>query len=274
MIQEYITQNLEEDRIRTFESKKSQSSQNGTNRSKSPPHSYKEKSFDYTSQFKRSLKEEAKKSLKDFGPEGNEGLGISSILENSGQNNETDILEYCTPNYATNTSRLFSTKEREFPVPPLSSAKASSEGKIIVEARNMESFSLGPIRSPTNNLTSRQASQKFVEELKSIEDQNAEQESIITDEELSAKDLEVQPNLEQNPSQDLNIENNDQTIETDELLNPHIRGNFQAKYMKDMFDRMQGEKQEIQKLLDQERDKNLDLENVIKDLRSTIGKYH
>jgi hypothetical protein len=41
--------------------------------------------------------------------EGQQDLGISSILENTG-NNGSDILEYCTPNYATNTSKLFSTK--------------------------------------------------------------------------------------------------------------------------------------------------------------------
>lgn len=40
-------------------------------------------------------------------------LAISSILENSRNNEETDILEYCTPNYATNTSKLFSTKENK-----------------------------------------------------------------------------------------------------------------------------------------------------------------
>ena len=37
-------------------------------------------------------------------------LAISSILENPVNNEETDILEYWTPNYATNTSKLFSTK--------------------------------------------------------------------------------------------------------------------------------------------------------------------
>ena len=53
-----------------------------------------------------------------------ENLAISSILEKSGNNEENDILEYCTPNYATNTSKLFSTKGNKKAV------HLNSKGKI------------------------------------------------------------------------------------------------------------------------------------------------
>lgn len=134
--------------------------------------------FNEISQFKRSKKEENKMNAKDIVDEGNNELGISSILEHSGNNNETDILEYCTPNYATNTSKLFSTKDKAEIDPP-GSGKMSSGDKISVDIHNLESFSLGPNQSPTNILSTRQASQKLVEELRSLEEENLKEENKI-----------------------------------------------------------------------------------------------
>lgn len=124
---------------------------------------------------KSSLLEESK-TVKDIAPQHHGELGISSILENTGNNDETDILEYCTPNYATNTSKLFSTKEKDLiPVNTYSPEKLrhSSGSRIIMDINNLESFSLGPNKSlETRLMQSRKDAQKLVEELRSLEEEN------------------------------------------------------------------------------------------------------
>jgi hypothetical protein len=109
-----------------------------------------------------------------------EDLAISSILERTGNNDETDILEYCTPNYATNTSKLFSTKEKDVvPSNTYESEKMhSSDSKIAIDINNLESFSLGP---NGDNLTSKRQSQQLVEELRSLQEQNRSYRSSHSD---------------------------------------------------------------------------------------------
>jgi hypothetical protein len=126
---------------------------------------------------KRSLESMHKRGqAKDIQPETENGLGISSILEHS--NNETDLLEYCTPNYATNTSKLFSTKEKPDNGP--SSGKYSSSEKIFIDVNNLESFSLGPSKNFENKLYSKKDSQNLMEELKSLEEENRSQNSYCS----------------------------------------------------------------------------------------------
>lgn len=123
----------------------------------------------------------AKEGIKDAIVVNKEDLAISSILDHTGNNNdETDILEYCTPNYATNTSKLFSTKEKDaMPSNTYESEKMqSSDNKITIDINNLESFSLGP---NGENLTSKRQSQQLVEELKSLQEQNRSYSSNNSD---------------------------------------------------------------------------------------------
>ena len=138
----------------------------------------------------KSEREEIRQNIKDILAEGNNELGISSILEHSGNNNETDILEYCTPNYATNTSKLFSTKDKPNLNNP-SSEKWDSGEKMFVDIQNLESFSLCPHKSPKNKLNLNKESQKLIEELKSLEEENRrdEEKEILYSGEINAEDL-------------------------------------------------------------------------------------
>ena len=131
--------------------------------------------FLLASEVSESLRESYKRSIKQLKDEltnnGNE-LGISSILENGEINEETDILEYCTPNYATNTSKLFSSKEKDPQLGITSGSdkiRNSNDSRILIDIQNIESFSLGPSKIFKSKYFSQKESQKLVEELRSIE---------------------------------------------------------------------------------------------------------
>lgn len=64
-------------------------------------------------------------------------LAISSILDEKVHNEETDILEYCTPNYATNTSKLFSTKGNKNIVHTVESAESDRDEQVQVYGYGM-----------------------------------------------------------------------------------------------------------------------------------------
>ena len=129
-----------------------------------------EKSESEMNQYKRSIRQ-----LKDDIANNANELGISSILENGEIIEETDILEYCAPNYATNTSKLFSTKDKEKQLIATTGSdvfKNSNDSRILVDIQNIESFSLGPSKIFKSKYFTQKESQKLVEELKSLEKEN------------------------------------------------------------------------------------------------------
>ncbi|CAI2379024.1 unnamed protein product [Moneuplotes crassus] len=266
VIQEYINEIQQENRIRTISSRKSDTSESISENCKGE--------MDMESQFQGSLRQELKQTVKDIMPESNNELAISSILEHSGNNNETDILEYCTPNYATNTSKLFSTKERDFLPPPLSSAKGSSEEKMYIDRRNMESFSLGPGRSPTSKLNSRQASQKLVEELRSLEEENDESSINCPQKELTEKDLMSDNDYESEnfrSSEHEVVQDKQSIMENTDLVN--LTGEHShSGHMRKLYTQMQAEKEAVQARLDIEHERRINLEQEVQDLKTLIER--
>ena len=222
------------------------------------------------SQSNKSSRIEEIKLVKDIAQHHGE-LGISSILENTGNNDETDILEYCTPNYATNTSKLFSTKGNDVgPVNTYSSDKLrnSSGGRIIVDINNLESFSLGPNRSlETRLMQSKKDAQRLVEELRSLEEENQMSDSSYIKEverenleELGLSMLELDKES-QAPSK--NTSNKQSAKKTETSLH--------AKYIQQMHERMEREKEQIIQQLDEEQKKTEEMEAKMKELEAELG---
>jgi len=62
---------------------------------------------------------------------------------------------------------------------------------MFVDIQNLESFSLCPHKSPKNKLNLNKESQKLIEELKSLEEENRrdEEKEILYSGEINAEDL-------------------------------------------------------------------------------------
>jgi chromosome segregation ATPase len=195
-----------------------------------------------------------------------EDLAISSILERTGNNDETDILEYCTPNYATNTSKLFSTKEKD--VVPSNSYESekmnSSDSKIAIDINNLESFSLGP---NGENLTSKRQSQQLVEELRSLQEQNRSYRSSHSDFVKEYWSSTPQPNA--SDKDDLSL------LQFEKDTSPknvkESKTNISAKYLQNLHSCFEEEKESLEVKISSQKEEIYFLKSEISSLKVQLS---